>query len=532
MINLENKAKCSHQFCTYEIYENNKCIFHCEKTIQNGWITENSDKYSKINDKIEKFWQIFIEENTNLSTKSDIIIPFYHTKLVESGELVDIRNIEELKFRNCTFADDFNLLGNNKKHKLKNLIIVNAISLKWFFIRDLHLEYFSLLNISFQQNPSFQSLEIKNGAELMDLKSLNNSEISINLNNIESSYKEFEIWKINDNNIKLNFEGCKFDYLYIHEINCKNIKINYSNFNKLKIEETRTINLKFKNVDFNENSKILFERINCGNLILDKVSQESKYIQFNHIKINYKFMLRKIELHNSYFNELDISESEKIIDKSSFTDSKLSNILWGNISQIKAGRDFFRELKSVYDENHNYLEANNFYTIEMKKYKEELFKKEKNKLFNNFQDKLIFWLGEKISDFSQSWVLALLWIFILNFTLFNLQEISSSNFVIEKVSIFLMILISCWIIGRFIFELNEKSNLYIFQHIFILIGLIIFTIIFSNIENVLQFSHIQSYTDYQKFNKNSIFILWIIHKMMLSFLVYHFVISLKKQTRR
>lgn len=308
-------AKCSHQFCNYEIYENDKCIFHCEKTIQNGWITKSDDKYSKINDKIEKFWQIFIEENTSLSTKSDIIIPFYHTNLVETGELVDIRDIEELKFRNCTFADDFNLLGNNKKHKLKNLIIVNAISLKWFFIRDLYLEYFSLLNISFQQNPSFQSLEIKNGAELMNLKSLKNCEISINFNGIKSINKEFEIWKIDDNNIKLNFEGCSFSYLHIHEINCKNIKINYSNFNKLKKEDIKTVTLWFKNVNFNENSKILFERIDCANLILDKVSQESKYIQFNHIQVKYRFMLRKIELHNSYFNELIYQNLKKLLIK-------------------------------------------------------------------------------------------------------------------------------------------------------------------------------------------------------------------------
>ncbi|MFX4230295.1 hypothetical protein ACOL3I_02245 [Aliarcobacter butzleri] len=529
---MEKKAECSHQFCNYEIYENNKCVFHCEKTVGNGWITESDDKYSKINDKIEKFWQIFIKENSNLSTKSGIIIPFYHTNLVETGELVDIRDIEELKFRNCIFVDDFILIGKNKEHKLKNLIIINTKSLKSFFIEDLYLKYFSLLNVSFQKSPSFQNMVIESGAELMNLKSLNNSEISINLNSIKSINKEFEIWKINDNNINLNFEGCSFSYLHIHEINCKNIKINYSNFNKLKKEDIKTVTLWFKNVDFNENSKILFERINCGNLILDKVSQESKYIQFNHIKVKYKFMLRKIELDNSYFNDFDILETEKIIDKSSFTGSKLNNILWGDISQIKASRDFFRELKYVYDENHNYLEANNFYAIEMKKYKEALFKKEKNKLFNNFQDKLIFWLGEKISNFSQSWALALLWIFILNFTLFGLQEIINSDFIIEKVSMFFTILISCWIIGRFIFEIKEQSNLYIFQHIFILIGLFVFALFFSNIESVLQFSHIQSYSDYKEFNKNGIFYLWFIHKMMLSFLIYHFVIALRRQTRR
>ena len=196
MINLENKEKCSHQFCTYEIYENGKCIFHCEKTIQNGWITKSDDKYSKINDKIEKFWQDFIKEYSNLSTKSGIIIPFFHTNLVEAGVLVDIRDIEELKFRNCTFVDDFILIGKNKEHKLKNIIVVNTIYLKSFFIKDLYLEYFSLLNISFQENTSFQNMVIENGAELMNLKSLNNSKISINLNSIKSINKEFEIWKL------------------------------------------------------------------------------------------------------------------------------------------------------------------------------------------------------------------------------------------------------------------------------------------------------------------------------------------------
>lgn len=529
--NKKISKQCNHKFCNYEIYENDKCVFHCEKTIDNGWITESDDKYSKINHKIEQFWKEFISKYNTSTLNLDIIIPFYHTNLV-GADLPDIRDLKKIDFRNCTFVDNFHLEENYEENKLIELVVLNSLILKHFYLNNLRFEYFSLLNVSFQESPSFQNMVIENGAELMNLKSLNNSKISINLNSIKSINKEFEIWKLNCKNIEFSIEGCTFSYLHIHEINCKNIKINYSNFNKLKIEETRTINLKFENVDFNENSKILFERINCGNLILDKVSQESKYIQFNHIKINYKFMLRKIELHNSYFNELDISESEKIIDKSSFTGSKLSNILWGNISKIKAGRDFFRELKSVYDENHNYLEANNFYAIEMKKYKEELFKKEKNKLFNNFQDKLIFWLGEKISNFSQSWALALLWIFILNFTLFSLQAIINSDFIIEKISIFFIILISCWIIGRFIFELKEQSNLYIFQHIFILIGLFVFTLFFSNLESVLQFSHIQSYADYQKFNKNSIFYLWFIHKMILSFLIYHFIIALRRQTRR
>jgi hypothetical protein len=59
----------------------------------------------------------------------------------------------------------------------------------------------------------------------------------------------------------LHFEDCSFANLSIKKVNCETIKINDSNFNKVKIEELKSSKLAFNNVDFNENSRILFERI-------------------------------------------------------------------------------------------------------------------------------------------------------------------------------------------------------------------------------------------------------------------------------
>jgi hypothetical protein len=52
-------SECTHKNCSFE---NDKCIFHCEKNIENGWIVESDDKYLKINKKIFDFWTEFIDK--------------------------------------------------------------------------------------------------------------------------------------------------------------------------------------------------------------------------------------------------------------------------------------------------------------------------------------------------------------------------------------------------------------------------------------------------------------------------------------
>jgi len=521
--------KCTHPSCKFDTYENEKCIFHCEKNIENGWVTQSTEKYDKVNEKIEEFWNEFIDEFSSMTLKSDIVIPFYHTNLVDTNDLPDIRTLKTLDFKKCTFVDDFHLKERDDEHVLKKLLLLDCIVLKRFDVYDLKLEYLSLLHVTFQENPVFQNISLSNGAEIMDLKAFDNKDILINFNNIKSSNNQFEIWRIGDKNVSLRISSCYFEHLYIHELDCKKIEFNeVTKFNKLKMEKSKIQNIFFNNIDFLENSRILFEVIDCNRLILNKVSQESKYIQFNHIKVDEEFVLRKVEFHNTYFNDFDISNATKTIAKTSFVDSKLSSLKWGNISKITASRDFFRELKSVYDENHNYIEANNFFTMEMKEYKKEL----KEKGLNFWQENFVFFLNEKISNFSQSWFLPLVWIFIINFLFFSLQQISSSESTVLQLSIFLIISIVSWILGRLVYEIKQSGSYYLAQHIFFLLGLVIYVLYSASMVDVLQFSHIQSYKDYKESSEISVFYLWFLHKLILSFIIYHLVVALRRQTRR
>jgi hypothetical protein len=168
--------------------------------------------------------------------------------------------------------------------------------------------------------------------------------------------------------------------------------------NKLDIVNIEDISkLNLDNVDFEENSKNRIENLIVNNFILKKVSQDTKYIQFHHILVQNKFICKRIELKNTYFNDFDISRAYKKIEKTSFIDSHLNSIEWGNIDKIKTTQDIFRQLKFVNDKQGNHIEANNFYMMEMKKYKDTIIKK-------NFQDKIIFYFNETISDFGQSWI--------------------------------------------------------------------------------------------------------------------------------
>lgn len=534
---------CIEEHCEHTIYENNKCIFHCDKTLENGWLSNENDKYNKYNDKIKLFWEEFIKchkKNINryfsdFHFSDKFIIPFYHTNLIEGSTLVDIRELNDLKFHGAIFVDDFILKDGNKLTKLS---FSQCSFKKECYLNNMNLNYLFIIHNNFSERFTIQDTSINNG-EIMDLKSISSEHISINLVDIKVINK-LEIWQFDDKNIKLEISDSNFQELELKELNLDTIKFTYKNkfINKLKLIDINTNNLHFDNTDFETDSKILFENIECKEFNLSQLSQDSKYIQFNHIKILDCFDINKIEFKNTYFNDVSIVHAKKIINKVSFVDSHLNSLEWGNINEIKAKRDIFRELKYIYDEQKSFIDANNFFAMEMESYKKELSNKP---LFSNFwQEKIIFFVTKKISNFSQSWFLPLLWIFIINISFYILMKISNINFDTFKASFSLVIVISFFIITKLISEIsknikNEKVNFYTFQHIFIIVSMlsIIDFFNFGSINDVMWFSNIQSYKDFIELsNDKDVFQVWATHKILLGFLIYHFVISLRRQTKR
>ena len=538
---------CTHKHCKINIYENNKCIFHCEKTIQNGWLTSSNDKYDKCNTKIELFWKEFFnlheknitEHMRNQFFSDGFIIPFYHSNLIDGASLTDIRKLKKLSFFRSIFVDSFVIRDGTELDYLS----FNGCSFHDNInLEDLNLSYLSLLNNQLDKQFIMNSVVINNG-EMMNFKSISESKlsedyVSIVLQDITIK-KKFEIWKFDDKNIDFNISSCNFHELEIKEMNINKIEFSYNKFKfKFKIIDVLINDLHINNSDFETDSKILFENIKSKNFSINQLSQDSKYIQINHIEIIEKFDINKIEFKNTYFNNINLVNAEKVISKISFIGSHLNSIEWGNIGRIKAERDIFRELKYIYDEQESFIDANNFFAMEMNSYKNELSTK---KFFSNhWQEKLTFYINKKISNFSQSWFLPLLWIFMLNFSFYIFAKVSISDFSFLHSMYSLITIILLFIIIMFISEISKSFNnknisTYVFPHFFIIISMISIINYFDygTMTDVLLFSHIQSYKDFTDLTKNfEVFKLWTIHKIILGFLIYHFVISLRRQTKR
>ena len=145
-------------------------------------------------------------------------------------------------------------------------------------------------------------------------------------------------------------------------------------------------------------------------------------MQFNNIKVKEKLNFYKVEFHNTYFNDCD------------------------------------------------FLEANNFFVMEMKAYKKELsIGKDKKSNINFWQEIIVFFINEKVSCFSQSWFLPFSWIFILNYSYFILQSLLNVDTKLLDISIILTTTILFWMIGRFLYE---SCKLYLAQYISIIIAFI------------------------------------------------------------
>ncbi|MFY9071660.1 hypothetical protein [Aliarcobacter butzleri] len=142
--------------------------------------------------------------------------------------------------------------------------------------------------------------------------------------------------------------------------------------------------------------------INCENTIFNE------YIEFTNIDIESLF------LKNTTFNKnLNLIESkvERPIDLS--TAIIKSNI---NLYQFKcnvANRETARIIKDSFEKQNNIIEANKYYALEMKAREDELERDIREG--KNFFEWLVFKIHGLSSNHSQDWTLALFWIINLTF---------------------------------------------------------------------------------------------------------------------
>ena len=559
--------KCCVKGCSLDTFENeDKCIFHCEKSIDNGWILDNTIQenskqnisylyYKWDNQKVKLFWEE-LKEYTQIAYEDDLtsiikqnFSKSYHGKgfgfresffvfnfivppiFKDVNIFVSDKKFGHYTFTDCIFKDNF-ILKRNSKNDESDYSPIEFISS--VFEKDLRYlglsSEFDIISLdkctikkSIKIDGKYDDIKISNTdvSELLEIGSIFSSKIK--LENISLS-------NLNLNNLKLS----KYNTLEKLYFNNLIIKRNFT-VNSLKIKEwylnNSSINsLYFYNIGFIDDSNIYFEELKIKDFKVESLQHNTKNIQFNHVFLENSFDVEKANFSNLTFNDFDISRARKRLDKVSFIDSILNSIKWGNISKIESTKDIFRQLKFVNDKQANYIDANNFYSMEMKKHKEDL--RNYSWFSNYWQEKFIFALNEKISNFGQSWFMVILWIMMVNLTVFSIYKLFKFDFVLSDLLVSFIILIVSFILGLGIKEKfsNKKLSLYTLPYIF-LIGAIICCLYYFQIGSAKELIQFISF----KLNENDTseyLIFWMINKSIFGFLVYHLVVSLRRQTRR
>lgn len=460
--------KCADKYCKFKVFEQGKyCIFHCNKE---SWILDNDDRnapsesyFNKEWDekKVKCFWKqlgryikyitklenreyqkspssVSVEDNNPFNFlnkmsitrtfspdgKSNIDVYLRKIKFPPSLEKsvasnifeVNQESIRNLYFERCYFYDNF-----------VDVAIVHGkdidINLNFWHSNFEGNLYFNRFNNKYN-NISIEDCEVKGDIVFLShfneiiIKNTKTPSIIINSSpdKCQSYGGSFNIKKIilkqNTTNEIYVYNKVNIEMMEISDLKkqIKTLEINRANIQKKVLLQNLDINgLTIKNVDFFEHSKVILQNLTINHFSLLKILQDAKVVMLENTIVNKNFKCNKMNFKNTNFNNFNVQNARKLLKNVSFADSQINILNWGNIQKIKAPRNIFRLIKHVYEKEANFIEANKFYVMEMKKYKVEL--KEKP-LKGNFQEKFIFWINEKTSNFGQSFVLPIVWLII------------------------------------------------------------------------------------------------------------------------
>lgn len=452
-------------------------------------------------------------------------IHFYYCKF--STTYLELNNIEVF-FQDCEFFDRY-LISNSKL--LTNEL--NVIYQMCIFNKDIYISKMDNKE-NIIENTLFSDCQFKKELEAEDI----NFKSGIFNNTKYNKYDEIN---------KIRFFNCIIGEDFILQgYKIQSLDLSETTFlGKTRIQycdieiEADFYNTKFEDLaDFYRTnfSKVYFERTDFKNIAVFSEAEfycdvDFKYTKFLGTSIFRDMVITgKLNLRDTIFKEdanfLDItSKSRKIHDK-----EKKDFIHIGELEDIEvSNRETARIIKNFFDSSNNIIEANRFYKLEMKEREKELDVKK------SFLEWIIFKVHSISSNHSQDWLIAVFWIISITFLY------SYSNFLLNKDKIELVLLpfiISFLIVFINILEVsiyNQIKNIYKIISIsllYFIYGFItsdFYLINFSN--NINPFSIIIDGNDDNKIAKQIDF-LTLIYKIIIAYLIYQFIISIRQNTRR
>ena len=477
--------KCSHDKCHLDVYDEGKCIFHCTKTKDNGWII-NNDWDSK---KVQEFWRKYSDES-NRFPKDSLIPPFYLSKKILKEEDEDIRFIAY----NCEFLDNFEIDEFNKEIKLYFHVSKSTFHGKLSFSNfvnrsnpkvDIHLkETLHKGNIEiFSQ--SIDNVWIKNitvntlRLGIGEGKSPNKYE-SIFIFNDNDKYKIKDI-DIKNTNVS---NGFIMKNIVVDLLDCSN-----SNFEgKVKIRNSIIKkNASFENTEFKQVadfSNTAFYQNNFTNTSFKDTTRfiESKFYD----DVNFKYtVFEELVIFIKAIFEKSINLEDSIIKG----EANFSNITSTTKDINIANKETARIIKHSFDKVGNTIEANKFFAYEMDKERKAILIKE------DFNKKIMLNLNYWISNFGQSWLRPLLIIFVI--------------------AILHTLLI--YGINSEVFQIINPSNQ-----------------IYNFLKGIVDFSNdlAKNILPFKKFLKEDMEFISLVFLIIYSTLIYNFIVAVKRITKR
>ena len=558
-------AECKERNCKSECYKTEeKCILHCTKS-------NYTDDFRR-DDFLAQFYMELIKYIIkNISIKKFLLI---WNK--ENTEKISIENYDKIIERVIEYLNN----DDNIFDKLfEKRIVFNNIFFPEYDVRD-HYDY----SIVFRKLKKIHFNFCKFSTSYLDLKkvevffqdcefmydySISNSEILYNQSNVIYEmclfHDDVSIRKMDDDTNLIShtlFRDCDFKKdIQMYGMEFKKGIFNNTQFNKYISIDSLIIKNCIVNGDF------ILLKYNIGFLSLEESEFKNK------VKIQYSNKIHKAVFYNTSFNDLaDFYESKFI--KSDFERTKFDkivvfaraefdeeinfqyttfggnaifkmaifkngidledSIIHGDMNFLKAqissvgNRETARIIKHSFDDINNIIEANKYYKIEMKEREIEL----KNDNKRNWIEWIVFKIHGISSNHSQNWLLALFWICIVGvfasyFSFYTIQD-KMGNYVHFNLLPFLATMaLSFSIIGcKYIFKRLEKMYYY-FVFVF-------FPLLYYYTTNDSWFTLFAN-----TINPFSIMIKgdtlnlgMLIFKVIIAYLMYQFVVSIRQNTRR
>jgi len=319
----------------------------------------------------------------------------------------------------------------------------------------------------------------------------------------------------------LTFEKCTFD----KELNFKNKT--FEKGSKVRIQNSKKIaNVNFENTTFKDLADFYgsyFYDTNFFKTTFEDISVFTEAVF--HKDINFKYTtFKELVLFRKTIFEQSINLEDSIIkDEMNFLESSSSK---DKIKDLKvANRETARIIKNEFEKQNNIIESNKFYALEMQKREDEL------KLLENPLEWLIFKAHSISSNHSQSWLLALMWIFIFGLVA-SISHLDNINtlYITPSLFTFLMTFFIIWCT-----ELNKYMK-FLVTLMFLLLTLL--NALVQDVEEPEKYKNIfDIFAD--KINPFSIMTSpdtitfgILIFKTVIAYLIYQFIISVRQNTRR